>query len=159
MYSFPNLEPVCCSMSSSNCCFLTNIQISQIFLLHIKWSGIPISWRIFYSLLWFIQLSELQWKEGRKKGGRSSCSIMVKIKFPQAWIETNTQKLFKKWEYQTALPGSWEICMQVKKQQLEPDMENGLVPNWERSVSSLYIVTLLICRVHHAKCQAGWSTS
>ena len=29
MYSFPNLEPVCCSMSSYNCCFLTCIQISQ----------------------------------------------------------------------------------------------------------------------------------
>ena len=29
MYSFPNLESVCCSMSSSNCCFLTCIQISQ----------------------------------------------------------------------------------------------------------------------------------
>ena len=29
MYSFPNLEPVCCSMSSSKCCFLTCIQISQ----------------------------------------------------------------------------------------------------------------------------------
>ena len=33
--------------------------------------------------------------------------------------------------------------MQVKKQQLEPDMENGLVPNWERSMSRLYVVTLL----------------
>ena len=29
MYRFPNLEPVCCSMSGSNCCFLTCIQISQ----------------------------------------------------------------------------------------------------------------------------------
>ena len=29
MYSFPNLEPVCCSMSSSNCCFLTCIQVLQ----------------------------------------------------------------------------------------------------------------------------------
>ena len=29
MYSFPDSEPVCCSMSSSNCCFLTHIQISQ----------------------------------------------------------------------------------------------------------------------------------
>ena len=29
MYSFPNLEPVHCSMSASNCCFLTCIQISQ----------------------------------------------------------------------------------------------------------------------------------
>ena len=29
MYSFPDWEPVCCSMSSSNFCFLTCIQISQ----------------------------------------------------------------------------------------------------------------------------------
>jgi len=29
MYSFLNLEPICCSMSSSNCCLLTCIQISQ----------------------------------------------------------------------------------------------------------------------------------
>ena len=29
MYSFPYLDPVCCSMSNSNCCFLTCIQISQ----------------------------------------------------------------------------------------------------------------------------------
>ena len=29
MYSFSHLEPVCCSMSSSNCCFLTCIQVSQ----------------------------------------------------------------------------------------------------------------------------------
>ena len=29
MYSFPHLEPVCCSMFSSNCCFLTCIQITQ----------------------------------------------------------------------------------------------------------------------------------
>ena len=29
MYPFPNFEPVYCSMSSSNCCFLTCIQVSQ----------------------------------------------------------------------------------------------------------------------------------
>ena len=29
MYSFPNFEPVCCSMSSSNCSFLTCTQVSQ----------------------------------------------------------------------------------------------------------------------------------
>ena len=29
MFSFPNVEPVCCSMSSSNCYFLTCIQVSQ----------------------------------------------------------------------------------------------------------------------------------
>ena len=40
------------------------------------------------------------------------------------------------------LPISWETSMQVKKQQLQPD--NGLVPNWERSLSRLYIAMLLI---------------
>ena len=39
------------------------------------------------------------------------------------WITTNWGKFFKKWEYQTTWPASWEICMQVKKQQLELDME------------------------------------
>ena len=29
MYTFPNLEPVSCSVSSSNCCFLACIQVSQ----------------------------------------------------------------------------------------------------------------------------------
>ena len=32
-------------------------------------------------------------------------------------------KFFKRWEYQTIWPASWEICMQVKKQQRELDME------------------------------------
>ena len=32
-------------------------------------------------------------------------------------------KILKKWEYQTTWPASWEICMQVRKQQLELDME------------------------------------
>ena len=32
-------------------------------------------------------------------------------------------KILKKWEYQTTLPASWEICIQVKKQHLELDME------------------------------------
>ena len=32
-------------------------------------------------------------------------------------------KFLKRWKYQTTLPASWEICMQVRKQQLELDME------------------------------------
>ena len=35
-------------------------------------------------------------------------------------------KFFKSWEYQTTLPTSWEICMQVKKQQLKQDMEQQI---------------------------------
>ena len=32
-------------------------------------------------------------------------------------------KILKRWEDQTTWPASWEICMQVRKQQLELDME------------------------------------
>ena len=34
----------------------------------------------------------------------------------------NCGKFFKRWEYQTTWIASWEICMQVRKQQLELDM-------------------------------------
>ena len=42
---------------------------------------------------------------------------------PFVWITTNCGKYWKRWEYQTTWPASWEICMQVRKQQLELDME------------------------------------
>ena len=39
------------------------------------------------------------------------------------WITTNCEKFFKRWEDQITLPAFWEICMQVKKWQLELDKE------------------------------------
>ena len=39
------------------------------------------------------------------------------------WITTNCGKFFKRWDYQTTLPGSWKTSMQVKKQWLESAME------------------------------------
>ena len=39
------------------------------------------------------------------------------------WITINRGKFWKRWEYQISWPASWEICMQVRKQQLELDME------------------------------------
>ena len=39
------------------------------------------------------------------------------------WITTNCGKFFKRWEYQTTFPASCKTCSQVKKQQLEPDVE------------------------------------
>ena len=39
------------------------------------------------------------------------------------WITINCGKFWKRWEYQTTWPSSWEICMQVSKQQLKLDME------------------------------------
>ena len=45
------------------------------------------------------------------------------VKTFDCWITTNCGKFWKRWEYQTTWPASWEICMQVRKQQLELDME------------------------------------
>ena len=63
-YSFSYLEPVCCSMSSSNCCFLTvaSWPACRFLRRQVRWSGIPISWRVFHSLLWSSQsLWRSQW--------------------------------------------------------------------------------------------------
>ena len=62
------------------------------------------------------------------------------------WITTNCGKFLKSWEYQTTRPASWEIYMQVKKQQLEMDMEQqtGSKSGKEYVNSRLYLVTLLI---------------
>ena len=52
-----------------------------------------------------------------------SCFIDYAKAFDCVWITTNCGKFWKRSEYQTTWPSSWEICMQVKKQQLELDIE------------------------------------
>ena len=49
--------------------------------------------------------------------------LLTMLKPLTVWITTNCGKFLKRWEYQTTWPASWENCMQVKKDQLEPDME------------------------------------
>ena len=39
------------------------------------------------------------------------------------WITINCGKFWKKWEYQATWPASWETCVHIKKQQLEPYTE------------------------------------
>ena len=60
------------------------------------------------------------------------------------WVTTNCGKFFKRWEYRTTWPASWEACMQVRKQQLELDMEQQTGPKSGKEYVRLYIVTLLI---------------
>ena len=55
------------------------------------------------------------------------------------WITTNCRKFLKRWEYQTTWPASWEICIQVKKQQLEVDMEQQTGSKWGKEyVKAVY---------------------
>ena len=53
----------------------------------------------------------------------SASASLTTLKPLTMWIATNCGKFLKRWEYQTILPASSEICMQVKKQQLEAEME------------------------------------
>ena len=52
----------------------------------------------------------------------SISALLTMLKPLTVWM-TSWKKFFKRWDYQTALPASQETYMQVKKQQLEPDME------------------------------------
>ena len=59
------------------------------------------------------------------------------------WMTTNCGKFLKRWEYQTTLPTSLEMRMQVKKQQSEPNVEKWTGSKLERSTTRLCVVTLL----------------
>ena len=55
---------------------------------------------------------------------KTSTSVLSTMPKPlTVWTTTNCGKFRKRWECQTAWTASWEICMQVRKQQLELDME------------------------------------
>ena len=62
----------------------------------------------------------------RKQDSFRKTSISALLTTPKpltVWITTNCGKFQKRWEYQTIWPASWETCLQIRKQQLELDME------------------------------------
>ena len=71
------------------------------------------------------QIAKIRWIINKQESSRKT-SISALLTMPKpltVWITINCGKFLKKWKYQTTRPASWEICMQVKKQQLELDME------------------------------------
>ena len=55
---------------------------------------------------------------------KTSTSALLTVPKPlTVWITANCGKFLKRWEYQTTSPASREICTQVRKQQVELDME------------------------------------
>ena len=83
------------------------------------------------------------WKKQESSRKTSISALLTMPKPLTVWITINYGKFFKRREYQTTWPASWETCMQVRKQQ-NWTWNNRLVPNRKRSTSRLYIVTLLI---------------
>ena len=65
------------------------------------------------------QLTNIHWIIEK---ARVTSALLTTPNHLTVWITINCGK-FKRWEYQTTWPASWEICMQVRKQQLELDME------------------------------------
>ena len=74
------------------------------------------------------QIANIRWiiEKARKFQKNIYFFIIDYAKAFTVYIPTNCRKFFKRWEYQTILPASWEIYMQVKKQQLELDMEQQI---------------------------------
>ena len=92
------------------------------------------------------QIANIRWIIEKQESSRktSISALLIMPKPLTVWITINCGKFFKRWEYQTTLPASWEICMQIKKQQLEAYIEHWLVQNWKRSITRLCAVTLFI---------------
>jgi len=62
----------------------------------------------------------------KKQESSRKTSISALLTMPKTltlWVTINCRKFWKWWEYQTTWPVLWETCIQVRKQQLELDME------------------------------------
>ena len=70
-------------------------------------------------------IANICWITKKEESSRkTSTSALLTTPNPLSmWITTNCGKFWKRWEYQTTWSVSWEICMQVKKQELELDTE------------------------------------
>ena len=91
------------------------------------------------------QIANIRWileKAGEFQKNIHFCIIDYAKTF--VWITINCGKFLKWWGYHIILPASWEIYMQVKKQQLELDMKQWTGSKFGKSTSRLYIVTMLI---------------
>ena len=85
----------------------------------------------------------------------STSASLTMLKLLMMWLTTNCGK-FKRWDYQTILPASWETCMQVRTGHGTTDWFNGskLGKDYIKAVYCHFIY-LTLCRVRHVKCRAG----
>ena len=74
------------------------------------------------------------------------------------WLTTNCGKFLKSWEYQTTWPASREICIQVRKQQLELDMEQWIGSrSGKEYVKAVYCDPAYLTSMQNASCEMpGW---
>ena len=77
----------------------------------------------------------------------SASAFLTRPKPLTAWITITCGKFFKRWDYQMTWPASWEICMQVRKQQLEPDIEQwtGSKLGNSKYIKTVYCHPIVTC--------------
>ena len=77
------------------------------------------------------QIANIRWIiEKSREFQRNICICFIDYTKTFVWIMTNHGKPLERWEYQTISPVSWETCILVKKQQLEPCMEHLIGSRW-----------------------------
>ena len=91
------------------------------------------------------QIANICYSEKKQENSRKTfnSALLTILKPLIVWITTKCGKFFKRWEYQTTLSASWETCMQVKKQQLETDMEQQTGNKLGKEYLRLYIVVII----------------
>ena len=88
----------------------------------------------------------------------STSALLTTLKPLTVWITTNCGKLLKRWEYQTTLHTSWEICRQVKKKQLDPDMKQQTGSKYGKEyVKAVYCHPAYLTSIQSTSCEMpGW---
>jgi len=94
----------------------------------------------------------------KQESSRKTSALLTMPKPLTVWITTNCGKFLKRWDYQTTWPASWEICMQVKKQQLELDMEQQTGSKLGKEyVKAVYCHPVYLTYMHNTSCEIlGW---
>ena len=88
----------------------------------------------------------------------STSALLTMSKLLPLWITISCGKFWKTWEYQTTWPGSRELCMQVKKQQLEPDLEEQTGSKLGKEyIKAVYSHSTYLTSMQSTSCEMlGW---
>ena len=90
------------------------------------------------------QITNICWimEKAARKSSRKTSASLTTLK-PLMCGSQQTGKFLKRWEYQTSLPASPETYIQIKKQQLKPDMEQ-----WTGSKVGKEYIKVVYCYLH-----------
>ena len=94
----------------------------------------------------------------KQENSRKASTSLTTLKPLTVWITINCGKYFKRWEYQTTLPAFRETYMQIKKQQLEPNIEPWTSSKLGKEyIRAVYCHPAYLTSVQSTSCEMlGW---